>query len=99
MPTSISFLTDSLYHHKQKETLRSTLFLYTIFPCKGMKRQLNTKAQATVSAKKYQAAFHTLLNTLLNTIWVFLNFILDIPWLMTLVPLPDIPARKMAKTV
>ena len=85
MPTSISFLTDSLYHHKQKETLRSTLFLYTIFPCKGM----------TVSAKKYQAAFHTLL----NTIWVFLNFILDIPWLMTLVPLPDIPARKMAKTV
>lgn len=34
-----------------------------------------------------------------NTIWVFLNFILDIPWLMTLVPLPDIPARKMAKTV
>jgi len=60
-----------------------------------MKRQLNTKAQATVSAKKYQAAFHTLL----NTIWVFLNFILDIPWLMTLIPLPDIPARKMAKTV
>ena len=75
MPTAISFLTDSLYHHKQEETLRSTLFLYTIFP--------------------YQAAFHTLL----NTIWVFLNFILDIPWLMTLVPLPDIPARKMAKTV
>ena len=34
-----------------------------------------------------------------NTIWVFLNFILDIPWFMTLVPLPDIPARKMAKTV
>ena len=52
MPTAISFLTDSLYHHKQEETLRSTLFLYTIFPCKGMKRQLNTKAQATVSAKK-----------------------------------------------
>ena len=43
MPTAISFLTDFLYHHKQEETLRSTLFLYTIFPCKGMKRQLNTK--------------------------------------------------------
>ena len=95
MPTAISFLTDFLSYHTQEETLRSTLFLYTIFPCKGMKRQLNTKAQATVSAKKYQAAFHTLL----NTIWVFLNFILDIPWLMTLIPLPDIPARKMAKTV
>ena len=94
MPTAISFLTDFLSYHTQEETLRSTLFLYTIFPCKGMKRQLNTKAQATVSAKKYQAAFHRL-----QTIWVFLNFILDIPWLMTLIPLPDIPARKMAKTV
>ena len=94
MLTAISFLTDFLSYHTQEETLRRTLFLHTIFPCKGMKRQSNTNDRLKYRHKKSgslpQIAHHNL---------GIPDFLLDIPWLMSLVPLPDIPARKMAKTV
>ncbi len=52
MPTAISFLTDFLSYHTQEETLRRTLFLHTIFPCKGMKRQSNTNDKLKYRHKK-----------------------------------------------
>jgi len=94
MLTAISFLTDFLSYHTQEETLRRTLFLHTIFPCKGMKRQSNTNDRLKYRHKKVRQPSTDYCHNL-----GIPDFLLDIPWFMSFVPLPDIPARKMAKTV
>ena len=71
MPTAISFLTDFLSYHTQEETLRRTLFLHTIFPCKGMKRQSNTNDRLKYRHKKSGS-----LPQITAIIWVFLIFYL-----------------------